>query len=163
MNSIPSLLTKTITFKRLNSKHVAGYRIYALYQDNKYASGIREEELDYIENPSEPNVGSTSIDYEYNDNYTWELPSDIFIDREHKFKVYVNNSILTTLFYQYNKNNRLLTIDRNLRKLELNDKITVKYFRDMVTKTYVLEENCEIKVAPVFIEGYTYGNHNVII
>ena len=59
--------------------------------------------IDAFDNPSEPNVERTSIDLEYNDNYTWELPKDLYTDRDHKFKVYINDAVLNTLYYQYNK------------------------------------------------------------
>lgn len=160
---LPALLKKTITFKRLNNKHVKGYEIYGLFPDNNYSSGIREELLDSFDNPSEPNVERTSIKLEYNDNATWELPKDLYTDRDHKFKLYINDAIVTTLYYQYNKYNRMLTIDTNLKPIDISDTFTLEYYRDMITKTYELEENCTIKVKPIFADTYTYGNHNVII
>lgn len=160
---LPALLTKTITFKRLNNKHVKGYEVYGLFPDSNYTSGIREELIDSFENPSEPNVLRTSIPLDYNDNYTWTLPKDLYTDREHKFKLYINDSIVSTLYYQYNKYNKLLTVDRNLKVIEPSDTIRLDYFRDMITKTYPLENNCSIKVKPIFADTYTYGNHNVII
>lgn len=163
MSLIPALLTKTITFKRLNNKHVQGYEVYGLFPDDNYSSGIREELIDAFDNPSEPNVERTSIDLEYNDNYTWELPKDLYIDRDHKFKVYINDAVLNILYYQYNKYNRFITIDKNLKPLDSNDKIRVEYFRDMITRTYPLESNCQIRIKPIFADTYTYGNHNVII
>ena len=160
---LPATLTKTITFKRLNNKHVKGYEVYGLFPDNNYSSGIREELIDSFDNPSEPNVDKTSVLYEYNDNYTWKLPNDLFMDRDHKFKIFINDSILSTLYYQYNKFTKLITIDKNLKPLEKDDKIKLEYFRDMITKTYVLETNCNIRVKTIFADTYTYGNHNIII
>ena len=119
--------------------------------------------LDSFDNPSEPNVERTSIKLEYNDNATWELPKDLYTDRDHKFKLYINDAIVTTLYYQYNKYNRMLTIDTNLKPIDISDTFTLEYYRDMITKTYELEENCTIKVKPIFADTYTYGNHNVII
>lgn len=163
MSLLPALLTKTITFKRLDSRHVKGYEVYGLFADTNYTSGIREELIDAFDNPSEPNVERTSVNLEYNDNYTWELPKDLYTDRDHKFKVFINDAILSTLYYQYNKYNRMLTIDKNLKPLSSNDVIRLEYHRDMITKTYPLESNCQIRIKPIFADTYTYGNHNVII
>ena len=160
---LPSLLTKTITFKRLDNKNVKGYEIYGLFKDNNYSSGIREELIDSFENPSKPNVKKKSIELEYNVNATWQLPNDLYTDSDHKFSFYINDFILNTLYFQYNKYNRLLTIDTNLKPIDPNDKFRLDYYRDMITKTYPLEQNCEIKIKPVFADTYTYGNHNIII
>ena len=160
---LPALLTKTITFRRMNNKHVKGYKIYALFPDNNYSSGIREDLLDEFDNPSEPNVQRTRIKLEYNNNQTWELPNDIYIDRDHKFRLFINNIITSPLYYQYNKYNKLLTINHNLKPLKSDDIIELEYFKDFITKSYALEQNCTIKVQPIFADTYTYGNHNIII
>lgn len=163
MSLLPATLVKTIKFKRMNNKHIKGYEIYGVYQDDNFESGIREDLIDYFDNPSEPNTERVSLVLEYNDNYTWELPKDLYTDRDHKFRIYINDAILSTLYYQYNKYNRFVTIDKNLKPLNVNDKIKIEYFRDMITRTYPLESNCQIKIRPVFADTYTYGNHNVII
>lgn len=163
MPVLPAMLVKTITFKRLSNKHVKGYEIYGLFPDSTYSSGLREELIDVFDNPSEPNVQRTEIKLQYNDNYTWQLPSDLYTDRDHKFRIYINDTILSTLYYQYNKYNRFLTIDRNMKVLDVLDEITLSYFRDMITRSYPLQNDCQIKVKPIFADSYTYGNHNVII
>jgi hypothetical protein len=160
---LPALLTKKITFKRLTNKHVKGYEIYGLFADPNYSSGIREELLDYIINPSEPNVEKTVIELEYNDNATWQLPKDLYTDRDHKFQFFINDFILSTLYFQYNKYNRLLTIDTNLKPITINDTFRLEYYRDMITKTYPLEQDCSIKIKPIFTDTYAYGTHNIII
>ncbi len=160
---LPSLLKKTITFKRLNNKNVYGYEIYGLFKDDNYASGIREELLDSFENLSEPNTSLTDIILEFNQKYTWQLPEDIYIDRDHKFKIYINNAIVSTLYYQYNKYNKMLTIDKNLKTINAGDTIKLQYFKDTITKTYMLEQDCQIKVKPIFRQTYSYGTHNIII
>lgn len=163
MAIVPAMLEKTISFKRLNNRHVRGYKIYGLFKDNNYSSGIRRMLLDNFENPSEPNVDRTSVELKYNQNATWELPGDIFIDRDHKFKLFMNDSILTSLYYQYNKYTRLLTIDTNLKPININDRFRLEYYRDRIKRTYTLEDNCKIEVVPVYADTYTYGNHNIII
>lgn len=160
---IPTLLKKTIKFKRLNNKHVKQYQVFGLFKDNGYTDGIRRELLDTIDNPSVPNVESSSKILEYNQDVTWVLPEDLFTDSAHKFSVFLNDAILSPLNYKYNKYTRKLTIDTNLQPVTSNDKIRLDYYRDMITKTYVLEENCKIKVQPVFTDDYTYGNHNIIL
>lgn len=163
MAIIPSLVNKKISFKRLNSKHVKEYEVYGLFKDDTYTTGIRRDLLDRFDNPNQPNAEITEIELEYNPNATWELPNDIFIDRDHKFKLFINNSIVSTLFFQYNKFNRLLTIDTNLKPIKSTDKFLLQYFRDRITKDYMLEDNCKIEVVPIYADTYTYGNHNVII
>ena len=160
---LPSLLKKSITFKRMDSKNVIGYEIYGLFKDSNYASGIREELIDTIDNPSEPNTSLTSIILEFNNSYTWKLPDDIYLDRDHKFKIYINGFIVSTLYYQYNKYNKLLTINKNLKTIEPDSTIKLEYFKDTITKSYMLEEDCQIKIKPIFSESYTYGTHNIII
>jgi hypothetical protein len=161
--TLPSLITKTITFKRMDNKNVAGYEVYGLFPDSSYSSGIKEELLDKFDNPSEPNTSRYSVTFDYNKRYTWQLPDDMFLDRDHRFKVYVNNAVISSLYYQYNKFSKLLTINKNLKELSSNDKIRIDYYRDMITKTYVLEQNCSIKIKPIFKDTYTYGTHNIII
>ena len=164
MAILPSMVSKTISFKRMNSKHVKEYEIYGLFKDDTYASGIRRDLLDRIDNPNEPNTQLTEIPLEYNQSATWELPEDIYLDREHKFKLFVNNAIVSSLFFQYNKYNRLLTIDKNLKPIQSTDIITLQYFRDRIVREYRnLEENCKIEIVPIYADTYTYGNHNVII
>lgn len=160
---LPGVLRKNIKFKRLNNKHVKGYEIYGIFQDPSYGSGVREELLDSFPNPDEPNTDLSSITLEYNENVTWELPSDLYTDRDHKFKIFINNVVLSTLYYQYNKYSRLLTIDSNLKVIEPTDIIRLDYYRDMISKTYMVQEDCSIRVKPIFAETYKYGNHSIII
>ena len=157
------LLNKKITFKRMDQRKVSSYQVYALYPDNTYSSGIREELLDTINNTQSPNCDLTSIEYKYNINYTWKLPYDLYTDQDHKFKIYINGKILSSLYYQFNKYNNLLTIDQNLKVLEETDIIRIDYYRDMISKSYILENDCTIKVIPVFNEDYVFGNHNIIL
>ena len=70
MSIIPVALEKTISFRRLKAKNVLGYEVYATYKDNNYASGIRNELLDTIENPEYPNPILTEIELPYNENAT---------------------------------------------------------------------------------------------
>jgi hypothetical protein len=163
-NMLPGLINKTISFKRMNSKHVKGYEIYGLYPDSNYTSGIRKELERKIDNPTEPNVDMTSISLEYNPNATWELPADMFTDRDHKFRLYINNFVVSSLYYQYNKYTRLLTLDTNLKPITVNDTFRLEYYRDRIKLTlFGLEKNCTIEVVPIYADTYTYGNHNVII
>ena len=102
--TIPGMPIKTISFKRMNSKHVKSYKIYGIFKDSNYTSGLRTELLEELKNPSVPNTELTTVKLDYNDNYTWELPNDLFTDREHKFKLFINKTIVSTMYYQYNKN-----------------------------------------------------------
>lgn len=161
--TIPGMPIKTISFKRMNSKHVKSYKIYGIFKDSNYTSGLRTELLEEIKNPSVPNTELTTVKLDYNDNYTWELPNDLFTDREHKFKLFINKAIVSAMYYQYNKYSKLLTIDKNLKPLTVNDTIELEYYRDRIKRTFVVSQDCQIKIEPVFADTYTYGNHNVII
>ena len=159
----PALLKKTITFRRLTSKNVLSYQIYANYKDDTYASGIRTELLDTIENPIVPNPIIKRINLEYNDNATWELPYDAYLDRDHQFRLYMNGFIISSMCYKFNRLSKLITLDTVMKNYTVNDKMEMEYYQDIITKDYMLEEDCEIFVKPIFTDSYTYGYHNVII
>ena len=160
---IPALLKKTISFRRLKARNVIAYEIYATYKDETYTSGIRTELLDTIVNPTVPNPVIKRIELQYNDNATWELPYDAYLDRDHQFRLYMNDFILSTMTYKYNRLSKLITLDTVLKKYTMNDKMEMEYYQDIITKDYMLEENCEISVKPIFTDSYAYGYHNVII
>ena len=163
MELIPALLKKTITFRRLASKSVVAYEIYAKYPDNNYDSGIRTELLERLENPVEPDIHIKRIKLEYNNDATWELPYDAYLDRDHQFRLYLNNFILSTVFYRFNHVFKLISLDTTMKKYNPNDKLELEYYQDLITRSYMLENNCDIYVKPIFTDSYTYGYHNVII
>lgn len=160
---IPALLKKIITFRRLTPKHVLGYEIYGTFKDDNYTSGIRTELLEAFDNPVVPNPIVNRIELPYNDNATWELPYDAYLDRDHQFRLYLNGFILSSLCYNYNRLSKLITLDTVMKNYTVNDKIEMEYYQDIITREYMLESDCEITVKPIFTESYTYGNHNVII
>lgn len=160
---VPALLKKTITFQRLKAKNVVAYEVYATYKDDKYESGIRTELLDTIENPIIPNPVIKRIELNYNDNATWELPYNAYLDRDHQFKLYLNDSIVSSMCYKFNRLSKLITLDTIIKKYTVNDKMEMEYYEDIITMDYMLEENCEISIKPIFTESYTYGYHNIII
>lgn len=160
---IPALLKKTIRFKRLITKNVIAYEVYATYKDNTYESGIRTELLDTIENPKEPNPVIKRIELNYNTNATWELPRDAYMDRDHQFRLYMNDFIVSSMCYKFNRITKLITLDTILKQYTINDKMEMEYYQDIITKDYMLEEDCEISIKPIFAESYTYGYHNVIV
>lgn len=157
-----AMQTKTITFKRLTSKNIKAYEIYATYKDDKFTSGLRTELMDTIENPVIPNPVLIKIELPYNDNATWKLPDDAYLDRDHQFRLFLNDFILSSMYYSYNRITKLITLDTVAKKYELGDKVHMEYYKDIITKTYVVEQDCTITIKPVFVESYTYGTHNVI-
>ena len=159
---IPALLKKTITFRRLSSKNVLRYEIYATYKDDEYGSSIKTELLDTIENPIIPNPITKKILLEYNNNFTWKLPDDAYLDKDHQFRLYINDNLLITLKYRFNRITKLITIDNSVRYTP-DDKMELEYYQDIITKDYSLENDCRITVNPVFKDNYTYGFHNVIM
>ena len=70
---IPAFLKKTINFRRLTSKNVLAYEVYATFKDDTYTSGIKTELLDTIENPIIPNPVTKRIELSHNDNASWEF------------------------------------------------------------------------------------------
>ena len=160
---IPASLKKTITFRRLTPKHVLGYEVYGTFKDNNYSSGIRTELIDTIENPTVPNAVIKRIELPYNDNATWELPYDAYLDRDHQFRLYLNDFILSSLCYNYNRLSKLVTLDTVMKRYTINDKLEMEYYQDIITRDYMLDEDCEITIKPIFTDTYTYGNHNIII
>lgn len=160
---IPSLLKKTISFKRLTARNVLAYEVYATYKDDTYASGVRTELLDTIQNPTVPSPIIKRIELTYNDNATWKLPHDAYLDRDHQFRLYLNNFIISSMCYRYNRVSKLITLDTVMKEYTINDKIEMEYYQDIITKDYMLEQNCEISIKPIFTESYTYGYHNVIV
>ena len=38
-----------------------------------------------------------------------------------------------------------------------------EYYEDLITRSYMLETDCQIYVKPIFTDSYTYGYHNIII
>ena len=163
LKDIADFYKKKITFRRITSKHVSGYKIYAQFKDDTYASGIREELVDEFENPGYASPVQKVIQLEYNDDYTWKLPDDIYLDREHGFKIYVDQEQLSTMYFEYNKISKIFTIDKNMFQLKRTSKISLEYYRDLITRTYVFQTDCNIKIQPIFSDTFTYGTHNVII
>lgn len=160
---IPALLKKRISFRRLTAKNVLAYEVYATYKDDRYESGVRTELLDTIENPVIPNPIIKRIELKYNDDATWQLPHDAYLDRDHQFRLYLNEFILSSMCYKFNRVNKLITLDTVMKNYTVNDKIEMEYYQDIITKEYMLEQDCEIQIKPIFTESYSYGNHNVII
>ena len=64
--------------------------------------------------------------------------------------------------YNYNRLNKLITLDTVMKEYTDSDKLELEYYQDIITKEYMLDKDCEITVKPVFTDSYTYGYHNVI-
>lgn len=163
INFIPASLVKKITFRRLENKAVAGYEIYGKFNDNSYTSGYRTELIDYIENPNQPDLFIKRIPLDYSTDATWKIPNDAYVDREHQFRLFFDDAPLPTMFFKYNRVNGLITIDTVLKPYSQSNKIELEYYQDLITKTYMLEEQCDIWVKPIFIEGYNHSHHNIIL
>lgn len=166
---IPALITKKISFRRLASKNVVAYEVYGTFKDVSYTSGLRTELLGTIENPYYPSPILTKIELRYNDNATWKIPIDAFLDRDHQFRLYLKKSyepdfmILPTIAYSYNRRTKLITLDTVMKDYEIGDEIILEYYKDIIVKEYVVVDDCTISIKPVFKDDYNYGTHNVII
>jgi hypothetical protein len=65
--------------------------------------------------------------------------------------------------YSFNKITRKITLDNTMRHYDVSNVMELEYYRDIITRSYTLEENCTITVKPIFSQSYAYGDHNVII
>lgn len=160
---VPAMIEKTISFRRLAAKNVIAYEIYAAYKDNNNSSGVRTELIDTIQNPKFPNPVLTEIELEYNEDATWELPEDAYLDKDYQFRIYLNEFILSHICYSYNRHSRKFTLDTVIKKYEVGDKVKLEYYRDVITKKYAFDEDCKISVKPIFKDDSSCGYHNIII
>ena len=167
--TIPVLIKKKITFRRLASKNVIAYKVYGIFKDSNYASGLRNELLDVIENPYYPNPILTEIELEYNDNATWKLPDDAFLDKDHQFRMFMQKTyepdymVLPSIAFSYNRLTKLITLDIVMKDYDVGDKIKLEYYKDVIIKEYVVADDCTINITPVFKDDYNYGTHNIIM
>lgn len=160
---IPSVVRKNITFRRLSNKACSKYKIYRQYDDETSVSGTRIELIDEIDNPSEPSIYTRRIPLEHSSDPTWSLPMDAFYDRNHHFRLFQNGHALSSIYYNYNRVNRLFTIDTQLIEYNVGDDIELEYFVDVIKRTYTFEKEFKILIKPVFSQEYMYGDHNIIV
>lgn len=160
---IPANIKKTIRFPRLSSKSVLGYEVYTKTLDSTYESGIRNDLLDTIENPSIPNPIKETITLDYAINATWSLPRHIYLDKDHSIIVLIDGLQISSLCYNVNKLRNVFSISTNKIELNPSTKIEMIYYKDMIEKSYLLENDCEIFVKPIIKESYQYGDHNIIL
>ena len=161
--SFDVIIKKKIHFRRLPIKDVKQYEIYAIYKDSTYTSGTRTELIEVIDNPVQPNASLTSVDLEYNDDATWDLPRDAYLDRDHQFYLYLNDFIINSIYYTYNRITRKITLDTFAKTYVPGDTMRLEYYQDIIERLYTLEEDCEIFVKPIFVSSHSYGTHNIII
>lgn len=160
---IPASIKKTIKFPRLSSKNVLSYEIYTKTVDDTYDSGIRIDLIDTIQNPNIPSPVQDTIDLEYSNNATWNLPKNIYMDRDHDIIILVNDIQISKLYYTVNKPAKLFTINTNKITINPDTKISIIYYKDIIEKSYMVEKDCEIFVKPIITDSYHYGQHNVIL
>lgn len=160
---IPASIKKTIRFPRLSSKNVLSYEVYTKTVDDTYDSGIRIDLIDTIQNPNIPSPVQDTIDLEYSNNATWNLPKNIYMDRDHDIIILVNDIQISKLYYTVNKPAKLFTINTNKITINPDTKISIIYYKDIIEKSYMVEKDCEVFVKPIIIDSYHYGQHNVIL
>lgn len=160
---IPASIKKTIKFPRLSSKNVLCYEIYTKTIDDTYDSGIRIDLIDTIQNPNIPSPVQDTMDLEYSNNATWNLPKNIYMDRDHDIIILVNDIQISKLYYTVNKFAKLFTINTNKITINPDTKISIIYYKDIIEKSYMVEQDCEIFVKPIITDSYHYGQHNVIL
>ena len=149
-------LKKKISFLRMPSKDVIGYEVYEKI-------GTETKLIDTIENPVFPTPILKRIHFSYNENITWNVPEDIYLDRDHPIQMYLNGFIVNPIYYDYNRISKLITINKNLVTVNRNDIIELEYFSDIIIKEYMVENDCEIMIKPIFNDNCQFGTHNIII
>ena len=160
---IPASIKKTIKFPRLSSKNVLSYEIYTKTVDDTYDSGIRIDLIDTIQNPNIPSPVQDTMDLEYSNNATWNLPNNIYMDRDHDIIILVDDIQISKLYYTVNKPAKLFTINTNKITINSDTKVKIIYYQDIIEKSYMVEQDCEVFVKPIIIDSYHYGQHNVIL
>lgn len=160
---IPASIKKTIHFPRLTSKNVLSYEIYTKTVDDTYDSGIRIDLIDTIQNPVIPSPVKAETELEYSNNATWNLPSNIYMDRDHDIIILVDDIQISKLYYTINKPAKIFTINTNKIAINSDTKIKIIYYQDIIEKSYMVEQDCEIFIKPIIIDSYHYGQHNVIL
>lgn len=161
--TLPGGIKKTITFPRLSSKNVEKYDIYSKTVDSTYASGFRVELIDSIQNPAIPDTVKETIELDYNPSYTWPLPKDIYLDRDHGILIQIDDIQISKLYYTINKVSKLFTINTNQVTINPDTNIKLTYYKDVVSKSYSFEEDCSIIIKPILSSNYSYGKHNIIL
>lgn len=160
---IPTSIKKTIRFPRLTSKNVLNYEIYTKTIDDTYSSGIRIDLIDAIQNPNIPSPVKNQIDLEYSNNATWNLPKNIYMDRDHDIIILVDGIQISKLYYTINKAAKIFTINTNQITINTDTKVSIIYYQDIIEKSYMVEQDCEIFVKPIIKDSYHYGQHNIIL
>ena len=160
---IPASIKKTIRFPRLSSKNVVSYEVYTKTIDDTYESGIRTDLIDTIDNPNIPSPVQKMMELEYSINFTWTLPNNIYMDRDHMLIVLVDGIQISSLHFTINKTAKVFTINTSNIAISPDTKISIIYFEDIIEKSYMLEDDCDIYVKPIIIDSYHYGQHNVIL
>jgi hypothetical protein len=160
---IPANIKKTIRFPRLTSKNVLSYEVYTKTIDDTYSSGIRIDLIDTIQNPTIPSPVKNQIDLEYSNNATWNLPKNIYMDRDHDVIILVDGIQISKLYYTINKAAKIFTINTNKITINVDTKVSIIYYQDIIEKSYMVEQDCEIFVKPIIKDSYHYGQHNIIL
>ena len=155
------LIKRTITFLRMDYSRVKGYRILSADP-----SGVIQSEtklLEEIDNPVVPDTNIKKIKLDYNDKITWKLPEDIYMDQDHRFSIFINGFILPPINYSHNRITNLITINEKIQPVEPTDEIFLEYYRNVISRSYLLEDDIKIIVKPIYRDSVQYGGHNMIV
>ena len=107
-------------------------------------------------------VKKAEIELEYSNNATWNLPNNIYMDRDHDIIILVNDIQISKLYYTINKSAKIFTINTNKITINSDTKVKIIYYQDIIEKSYMVEQDCEVFVKPIIIDSYHYGQHNII-
>ena len=85
------------------------------------------------------------------------------MDRDHDIIILVDGIQISKLYYTINKSAKIFTINTNQITINADTKISIIYYQDIIEKSYMVEQDCEIFVKPIIKDSYHYGQHNIIL
>ena len=143
----------TITFNRIPYYLCKEYILKIIHSDSI------EEEIK-IPNTQTSNPVTEKKELEYNDSLTWRMPVNIIATNTLDIKVIINNVEIDSIYYNYNKADRLITISE--LDVTPNDTIEIEIKCDKISYEYFSTGKFSYRVYPIYSNNYTIGQHTKI-
>lgn len=159
MSSLPVVKQNLLTFKRLKSLNVTGYKI--VVKETLEDGSINKRLLETIPNPTVPQYVLHRYPLEYRRSQYWDLPEDVCYDSDHKVEVFINGVQLDGMHRTYSERLRRVSIMLE-SPLKTSDLVEVTYYQDEITYTHTTPYRSEYFIEPVITYAYNVGNHNVL-
>lgn len=143
-------IKNTITFNRIPYYLCKEYLLKIIYPDS-----VVDEII--IPNTQTSNPVIERKELEYNDSLTWKMPLNIIATNALDIVVLINNVEINSMYYNYNKTDRLLTI--NELKVTKNDIVEVEIKCDKISYEYYSDKKFVYKIYPIYTNNYSIGQH----